>query len=316
MRTRNELVGLRNGKVGGQLRNPFRTEPRVGLLYLLNHPSFRAQPLRTVGRCVMWEFLRLRGRDIALRAHGDCTLKLQHLARGHGFDGLLYCFREFYEPGVRSALLTNLEPGFIAYDIGANIGLWTLLMSRLVGPGGSVTAFEPLPTTAARLRANLSESRAQSVKVEEFALGDTPGSAPIFVPGGDDFGSASLAPESEGDETFEVPVVRLDDYWIQTGAPRVNFVKIDAEGSEPRILDGGRQMLTMCRPVVHCEVNPAKLGPLGHRPSDIHAFFAGLGYEPYVWDDSAREFRQSNGLDEENVLFRPISDKKERMLNP
>lgn len=281
---------------------------RASLRYLLNHPAFRAQPLRVAGRCVRWDFLRLKTLDITVRVHGDCVMKLTPPTRGHGVDGLVYCFREFYEPGVRAALLADLKPGFVAYDIGANIGLWTLLMSRLVSPTGSVTAFEPVPTTAARLRANLSLSRADSARVEEVALGRTSGTARVFVP--TDPGRASLAPESECDEVFDVPAMRLDDYWVQTGAPMVNFVKIDAEGSEPRILAGADQLFGECRPTVACEVNSAKLGPLGHRANEIYEFFARHGYEAYVWVDSRRAFRPSNEMAEGDVLFRPLSDKK------
>lgn len=277
------------------------------LRYLLKHPAFRAQPLRVAGRCVRWEFLRLRALDITVRVHGDCVMKLIPPARGRGHDGVVYCFGEFYEPGVRAALLADLKPGSVAYDIGANIGLWTLLMSRLVSPTGSVTAFEPVPRTAARLRANLSLSRADSTRVEEVALGRTSGTVRVFVPTHCD--RASLAPESEGDAVLDVPLMRLDDYWVQTGMPMVSFVKIDAEGSEPRILAGADQLIGECRPTVACEVNSAKLAPLGHRAGEVFEFFARHGYEAYVWVDSRRAFRPSHEMTEGDVLFRPRADR-------
>lgn len=305
MSNRLRLIEFREGRLAVRVHHRFRYGLKAGLRYFRNHPAFRAHPFRVIWRVVVWEFLRLGGRDVTLRVHGDCRMKIYPPARGHGFDGLLYCFRELYEPGVRAAIRAELKRGFIAYDIGANIGLWTLLMSRLVSPGGSVVAFEPVPTPAARLRENLSLSRAQSVTIEEVALGCTSGTARIFVPGGGDFGAASLAAESESDWPVDVALITLDDYWVESGAPMVDFVKIDAEGSEPRILEGGRTFFAKCRPVVHCEVSLAKLGPLGHRASDIHGFFTELGYESYVWDGSAQVFRRSNDMSEENVLFRP-----------
>jgi FkbM family methyltransferase len=231
-------------------------------------------------------------------------------ARGHGHDGVVYCFREFCEPGVRAALLVNLKPGFVAYDIGANIGLWTLLMSRLVGSGGSVVAFEPVPATAARLRANLDLSRIDSARVEEVALGREPGTARMFVPTQCD--RASLAPESRDDDAFDVPIARLDDYWHKAGAPVVNFLKIDAEGSEPRILAGAEHLIEKCRPTVACEVNPAKLGPLGHKADEIHEFFAAHDYQAFVWVDSQKAFRPSNETPQGDVLFRPLPDDQSR----
>jgi len=235
-------------------------------------------------------------------------MKLTPPVRGRGHDGVVYCFRELYEPGVRAALLAELKPGSVAYDIGANIGLWTLLMSRLVSPTGSVTAFEPVPATAARLRANLSLSRVDSACVEEVALGRMSGTASVFVPAQCD--RASLAPESESDAVVEVPLLRLDDYWAQTGEPTVGFVKIDAEGSEPRILAGAKRLFGQCRPTVACEVNSAKLAPLGHRADEIYEFFARYGYGAYVWVDSRRSFLRSHDATEGDVLFRPLSERR------
>ena len=276
----------------------------ASLRYLLDHPAFRARPVRVAGRCVRWEVLRRRRLDTTVVVHGDCSMRLTPPVRGRGHDGVVYCFREFCEPGVRAALLANLKPGFVAYDVGANIGLWTLLMSRLVGPGGNVTAFEPVPATAARLRANLALSRIDSVDVEEVALGRRPGTARVFVPAQCD--RASLAPEGESDEAFEVPLVRLDEFWVQTGAPMVDFVKIDAEGSEPRILAGAERLFGECRPTVACEVNSAKLAPLGHRAGEIYEFFARHGYQACVWVDSRREFQPADGVTEGDVLFKPL----------
>lgn len=284
---------------------------RASLHYLLNHSAFRARPLLVAARCMRWEYLRRRGLEVTVRVHGDCVMRLTPPVRGRGHDGVVYCFREFCEPGVRAALLADLKPGFIAYDIGANIGLWTLLMSRLVGPAGSVTAFEPVPATAARLRLNLSLSRVDSARVEELALGGASGTARIFVPAQCD--RASLAPESGTDAVLDVPLVRLDEYWVQAGAPMVDFVKMDAEGSEPRILAGAQELFSECRPTVVCEVNSAKLVPMGHRPHEIFDFFARRGYEASVWVDSRRTFRRSAEATEGDVLFTPRVEKKARL---
>ena len=305
-RVRRTLANLSQVTALARRHSPSPVGARERLRYLRDQPGFHSQPLRVTARCIAWELRRLGGLDATLRVHDDCAMRVTPPARGHGFDGLLYCFREFYEPGVRAALLAELEPGFVAYDIGANIGLWTLLMSRLVGPTGSVTAFEPVPTTAARLRVNLLLSGARSVNVEEVALGNAQGTARIFRPM--DPGRASLAPESENDEMFEVQVKTLDAHWREAGAPTVNLLKIDAEGSEPRILEGANRLFAACRPVVLCEVNPAKLSPLGHQASDIHDFFAAHDYAPYVWDDSLRRFRESVDTNDDNVLFKPIND--------
>jgi FkbM family methyltransferase len=240
---------------------------------------------------------------VDLRVHGDCVIRLAPSERAYGHDGLVYCFREAYEPGVRAAILAGVRPGDVVLDIGAHIGLWTLLMSRLVGPSGTVTAFEPVPRSADRLRHNLSASRAGAVDVVQAALGAGHGTVRMFIPG--DAGSAALAPEGPFDETLVVPMITLDEYWVGRGSPDVSFVKVDAEGSEPRILEGAGRFFRSCRPIVACEVNAGKLGAMGHDPSELFAFFARLGYRSFVWDDRSRRFRESDPVAWGDVVFRP-----------
>jgi FkbM family methyltransferase len=279
---------------------------RIGerLRYLCGQPAFRAHPWRVAGRCLFWEYLRWRRLDVTIRVHGDCFMRLTPPARGHGHDGVVYCFRESYEPGVGFALREGLDAGAIACDVGANIGTWTLLMSRLVGSDGRVVAFEPVPRTAARLRENLLLSHAVSCTVEELALGDTSGSADVFVPYAAD--RASLARESAEDYVISVQVTTLDGYWTRAGSPQISFIKIDAEGSEPRILRGAERVLRACRPTVACEVNTAKLLPMGHHPDDIYGFFERHHYGPFVWVDSLLSFSPARGRPDGDVLFKPI----------
>jgi FkbM family methyltransferase len=204
---------------------------------------------------------------------------------------------------VRAAILTCVRPGDVVLDIGANIGLWTLLLSRVVGSSGMVGAFEPVPRTAARLRHNLSTSHAGAVDLVQAALGSEHGTVRLFIPR--DAGSAALAPETPLDETLVVPMITLDEYWLARGTPDVSFVKVDAEGSEPRIFQGAGRFFRSCRPMVACEINKGKLGAMGHEPSELFDFFARLGYRSFVWDGRCRRFRESGPVAWGDVVFRP-----------
>ena len=233
--------------------------------------------------------------------HGDCLMKLIPPKRRHAVDGAVYCFREYYEPSVLAAVLCFVDDGSIAWDVGANIGLWTLLMSRRAGGRGHVVAFEPIPTTAARLRENLGLSDAESVTVIQAALGSEAGTATMYVPY--DAGQASMAAGSAEDVTYEVPISTLDEFWAAEGKPSVGFVKMDAEGSEPRILNGGSQFFRCSLPNVVCEVNSGKLAPMGHDASQIYEFFRGLGYQALAFDQESKSWETPKRDVDGDIVF-------------
>ena len=75
------------------------------------------------------------------------------------------------EPDVQEALAKLLKPGMVFFDIGANVGYLTILAARLVGPSGSVVAFDPVPDHAACIRRNAAMNRFEHVSVRPEAIG-------------------------------------------------------------------------------------------------------------------------------------------------
>lgn len=161
------------------------------------------------------------------------------------------------ERGTLSFVKSHLKPGACFVDVGANVGLFTLIAGKTVGPSGRVMAIEPTPSTARALRATITvNGLSDRVTVNELAAGARRTQSSLRV--GDicgrnflvsDFGiepSDSGAPASPGHQTsgfeqstefksIEVQVVPLDD--VIAGAA-VDMVKIDVEGWEPQVVDG------------------------------------------------------------------------------
>jgi len=135
-----------------------------------------------------------------------------------------------------------LRPGDIGLDIGANIGLVTLLMARLVGPNGHVHLVEPNPTNLDFLRASLERNGFTNVTTHAVALGDQPGELELAIPAGNR-GAASLVAGriTNAISTFPVPVVRLDDLPGLSGRP-IRLMKIDVEGFEAQVLAGAGKL--------------------------------------------------------------------------
>jgi FkbM family methyltransferase len=176
------------------------------------------------------------------------------------------------------------RPGAIL-DVGAHDGLLTLPLARL--PGARVIAFEPLPAAYARLRAAVLAEYAAippHLELRPEALGAVPGRLTLSVPvlaGAPQEQWASIAKDyssfgSVGAERHEVPVVTVDSLALSD----LRHVKVDAEGYEEEVLEGARETLARCRPVLSLEIEER------HRPGatrDVPALLAALGYETRFW---------------------------------
>jgi FkbM family methyltransferase len=171
-----------------------------------------------------------------------------------------------------------LRPGEVVLDVGANVGYYSLSAAARVGPGRRVFAFEPGPAAAARLRENAALNGLNNLQVIEAAVADRPGTLRLHL--SEDSEAASLFPSATGvAASVEVPVTTLDDFVKQAALPRVDLLKIDAEGAEVGILRGGRQLLAGAdAPVLIVEANPVTLEAAGESVAALRAELEGLGY--------------------------------------
>lgn len=161
----------------------------------------------------------------------------------------------FWEAWTSVAVQRLLKPGMTAIDVGANFGYFSLLMGRAVGPEGSVWAVEANPLLAKLIRQSLAVSGIDRIAtVESRAAYSISGETKrLYVPGSY-MGGGTL---SETESGFEVETVRLDDVLPE----RVDFVKIDAEGSERHILRGLHDTLSRNRDVqAFVEFDPRREG--------------------------------------------------------
>ncbi len=207
------------------------------------------------------------------------ALMASELAAGH-----------FYEPDVSYFLTNVLQPGDTMIDVGGHVGYFSLLASQVVGPAGQVFTYEPEAANAGRLRGHLERNRAGNVIVLERALGEIAGEARLHVnadnAGGHALWNVGEFPTNDRSrarpETRLVPVGTLAELLDPTVGQRVRLVKIDAEGSEYRILKGGMLFL-LAREVPHviCEINEFGLNQMGASGRTLRAFMAACGYTCY-----------------------------------
>jgi FkbM family methyltransferase len=181
-----------------------------------------------------------------------------------------------YETAAQRIVEAALDPGHVAFDIGAHLGYFTLLMASRVGEQGRVVAFEPDPTVMRGLHANVKRNGAKSM------------AEIILVPAAVN-GSSGRAAFVEGRETsrgrltleggdFEVEVMTLDDVADRFGYPQL--VKIDVEGRELGVLSGARRIAEAAATVFIIEAHTRALEAKCREFLGAHGYVSEVLAEP------------------------------------
>lgn len=191
------------------------------------------------------------------------------------------------EPEVQQALVDYLRPGMTFYDLGANIGFFSLMAGRIVGPQGRVFSFEADPEIAARLRENLARNQftyAQAIQKAVWSESSTVSFARVDPGTSPDRGLGHVSTDASGAGSITVEAISLDQFALSNPAP--DFLKCDVEGAEVAVFQGAANLLSSKRPILLVEM---------HSPENQRALlekFSALGY-------------RCRNLDETHVLALP-----------
>ncbi len=235
---------------------------------------------------------RLRGRETILEISplGERPLRLAIAGRRE--------IRRAHEVGLEAPLIGRIfeamQPGDHIFDIGANIGVLTLLMARHGNdPDRRITAFEPEPRNFAQLERNVElNDLGACVTPHRMALGASEGEADLFIRGGPGEGRHSLTARSGSTGSIRVPV-RTASAFARTHDRWPDVVKIDVEGAEGQVLAGMASLIEERRPrdiflEIHAKGDedrmPAVAAPGGGPAPTIDEWLTGRGYER-AWAD-------------------------------
>lgn len=160
------------------------------------------------------------------------------------------------EPRVQHAFASLIKPRMVVYDVGANVGFFTVIAARL-SPQGRVVAFEPLPENSERIRHNISLNNLQNIIVRTEALSDTDAQAQFQVSVEPTWGKLVSVSEGLGPKvgTIDVRVSRLDSLVEAGEIPIPELIKIDVEGAEAGVLRGAESTLRQARPLLLIELH-------------------------------------------------------------
>lgn len=188
-----------------------------------------------------------------------------------------------------------IKPGNTVFDVGANIGLHSVFMSRLVGPQGSVHVFEPVPDTFAELKETLKLNKLTNVTTINAALYDQEGTGTINVfdqqyHEWSTFGSPSfdgVTPKT----TVEVRLNTLDAYCEKNNIDHIDFLKIDVEGFEKQVISGALTMLRYKKiDYLSFEISEIPLKGAGITSREVFDLLESVGYTVYKYDNVSNQF--------------------------
>lgn len=176
-----------------------------------------------------------------------------------------------------------IKPGMVVVDIGANIGYYSLIAAKLVGPTGKVYAFEPEPRCFALLVKNIRLNKIGNVFAIQKAVSNKAGTRKFFVDkinwGGSSFSKDNPA---KRDRAIIIKTTTLDNFFK---GKQIDFIKIDTQGAEGLIIAGGEKLIKNNDLKIIMEFSPLALRNVGEDPSALLQRLQELGFEIKIIDE-------------------------------
>lgn len=209
-----------------------------------------------------------------------------------------------------------VDPEDVCIDVGAAAGLYTIALANLAGPNGQVHSIEPLPFANFHLARLLGARAATNVCQHMVAIGAQTGvdimHVPVgrngFVTGRSFLGRSAGGPDPNvefvNQVAVNVTVDTLDALCVREGIERLRFVKIDVEGAELQVLQGGKQVIADLRPALLVEIEARHTARYQHTPEEVTAWLFDRGYTMHTWQ---RGWQPARSIERgtRNYLFRP-----------
>ncbi len=187
--------------------------------------------------------------------------------------------------------LQMLTPDSVIFDIGANIGRFSL-QARWNFPDAEIYAFEPVPTTFHKMQKNFELNGVTDVQIFNVGFYDEAGHSKIYVPPADEAASLRRVTDSfylqegnvgqsevkSGQQEMDCRLETLDGFVKKQGISRLDFIKCDTEGAEKMVFSRGEYVLSKLQPIVYTEMLRKHAARFGYNPNEIIVLFKDNGY--------------------------------------
>ncbi len=203
-----------------------------------------------------------------------------------------------WEREAQELMVKHIGPDAVVYDVGANYGIHTLLMARLAGKG-HVYAFEPASEISSSLEENLRLNKIANVTPVPLAVSDVTGVATFST--GHHHGASHLDNAAlVSDQTVSVRTTSLDEFAYREGNQAPDFIKIDVEGGESKVLAGATRVLKEAKPIILVDL---------HNPDQdlaVGKIFSGHNYSAFRTENDEHVKRLDRGWPDPSGLWGQI----------
>jgi FkbM family methyltransferase len=218
-----------------------------------------------------------------------------------------------YEPLETEILRTIAASSQIIVDVGANIGYYSIELGKEMKTGGKVVAVEPVLSSFHELEFNVGlNGLLETVVLCNLGLSNLKGPSEIFVPevSGSSAASTRNLHNDEGHRVENIQLTTLDELLGELGIKGCDLIKIDVEGAELLVLQGGTKIIEEYKPVIFAEVLRKWSAHFSYTPNTLLDFLGAKGYKCWGVSKKFREIVSFTDADEEtNFVFVHASDK-------
>lgn len=211
-----------------------------------------------------------------------------------------------YEKNDLTYLLSQLRDGDIFFDIGANIGLFSLA-AAIHNPKVKVHAFEPIPINAALFQASLHLNEIESVKVNQGCVGNYVGCVEFSLASDSAYSSIQDTGRLPEIKKLQTSITTLDSYLRANDTPRIDIMKIDVEGAEKLVLDGAAEIfdINQMKPrLILMELYDQNFERFSTSIAEVVSQMKSFGYSPYFLKNATKiDFHSNNHNIIYNVFF-------------
>lgn len=189
-------------------------------------------------------------------------------------------FENDYEKENILFLKENCKPNMIVFDIGAHLGLMSIICSQLINKKGKVYSFEPTPKTFEVLKEVIKINKVSDIVIPiNKAVSNETKKIDFYLSADEGSNSNSLVSKNHRDrKPIQIDVTSLDIFAKENDITQIDVIKIDAEGSEYDVLLGAKNIISSFKPKMILALHPPLIKNNGHNIEDIYAFLIQQNY--------------------------------------
>lgn len=250
--------------------------------YIWNHPNSEDHKLQSVSKFISWQlYKRITKNFVDINLVAD--IKLRCYPDSYSAASVLYC--GLYDYDEMNFVLKYLRPQDSFLDIGANIGVYTLLAASKIKQG-TIHSFEVLPKNFQRLQENVQINDLDCVKLHQVAISNCPGNIELNLADGD---SMAFIADEASQKTISAQADTIDNLLGNENLENLTLAKIDIEGAEILALQGASELLQRHLPKVWImEINNT-ISNFKHEKNEVVELLESYGYKLYKYDAKTNE---------------------------